>query len=256
MKEKLYNIPMNDAVNAQDECPFCYIERDLEQNALDFVLGSSSSYMESDIREQTDAAGFCRKHFKLMFDYGNALGNALILKTHYAKIRKELEEQKKSFAPQKKSLFQKIRRSPAGGGEEHTNVGAWTAKRDCSCYICKGLEENFGRYLSTFFSMYQKDEDFRARVEKSKGFCLHHFGILCDAAGQYLNDRQMEEFYSMAFRLMEENLARIEEDVSWMVDMFDYRNKNADWKNSRDALQRGMQKLRGGYPADPVYHSK
>ena len=109
MKEKLYNIPMNDAVNAQDECPFCYIERDLEQNALDFVLGSSSSYMESDIREQTDAAGFCRKHFKLMFDYGNALGNALILKTHYAKIRKELEEQKKSFAPQKKSLFQKIR---------------------------------------------------------------------------------------------------------------------------------------------------
>ena len=34
-----------------------------------------------------------------------------------------------------------------------------------------------------------------------------------------------------------------------------YVNKDADWKNSRDAIQRGMQKLKGGYPADPVYKS-
>ena len=26
MKEKLYTIPLNDAVNANDECPFCFIE--------------------------------------------------------------------------------------------------------------------------------------------------------------------------------------------------------------------------------------
>ena len=37
------------------------------------------------------------------------------------------------------------------------------------------------------------------------------------------------------------------------VEKFDYRNKDADWKNSKDAIQRGMQKLWGGYPADPVY---
>lgn len=27
MKEKLYTIPLNDAVNENDECPFCFIER-------------------------------------------------------------------------------------------------------------------------------------------------------------------------------------------------------------------------------------
>ena len=53
MKEKLYTIPLNDAVNENDECPFCFIERKLEQDMINFVLGSSSSYMESDIREQT-----------------------------------------------------------------------------------------------------------------------------------------------------------------------------------------------------------
>lgn len=64
MKEQLYTIPLNDAVNAQDECPFCFIHRSIEQDLLDFVLGSGSSYMEADIREQTDKAGFCRYHFR------------------------------------------------------------------------------------------------------------------------------------------------------------------------------------------------
>ena len=45
-------------------------------------------------------------------------------------------------------------------------------------------------------------------------------------------------------------------DVSWLIDKFDYRNKDADWKTSKDALQRGMQKLRGGYPADPPFKQK
>ena len=35
--------------------------------------------------------------------------------------------------------------------------------------------------------------------------------------------------------------------------IYDYKNKDADWKNSRDAVQRGMQKAGSGYPADPPY---
>lgn len=46
MKEKLYTIPLNDAVNAGDECPFCYIERNVEQDLMDFVLGSAASYQD------------------------------------------------------------------------------------------------------------------------------------------------------------------------------------------------------------------
>ena len=57
-------------------------------------------------------------------------------------------------------------------------------------------------------------------------------------------------------QLMEQNLERIEDELTWFVDKFDYRNKDADWKNSKDALQRTMQKLHGGYPADPVYRHK
>ena len=53
-----------DAFKAEDECPFCFIERNLEQHAMDFVLGSGASYMEDDVRAETDEMGFCRTHYK------------------------------------------------------------------------------------------------------------------------------------------------------------------------------------------------
>lgn len=44
MKETIYTIPLNDAFHAEDECPFCRLERDAEQHALEFILGKQSSY--------------------------------------------------------------------------------------------------------------------------------------------------------------------------------------------------------------------
>ena len=38
MKEKLYTIPLMDAFKAEDECPFCFVERQLEQHAMDKCL--------------------------------------------------------------------------------------------------------------------------------------------------------------------------------------------------------------------------
>ena len=254
MKEKLYTIPLNDAVNANDECLFCFIERELEQNSLDFVLGNSSSYMESDIRDQTDKAGFCRVHMKKMFDYGNTLGNALILQTHYHKLRDEMKKQFDSFTPGKSSILGLFRRSDTGA--EKNSIAAWTAAKDCSCFICQNIEDTFKRYVETFFWLYRQDNEFKNKILNSKGFCLHHFGILCDSADKYLNDKEKAEFYPAMFKLMDENFQRIEEDLVWLSDKFDYRNKDADWKNSKDALQRGMQKLRSGYPADPVHKAK
>ncbi len=249
MKEKLYTIPLNDAVNANDECPFCIIERNVEQDLLDFVLGSGSSYMESDVRGMTDKTGFCRNHFKKMFDYGNTLGNGWILKTHYVRMNQEMSEQFKAFSPKKSSLLGK-----RGKGEGRQNpIGIWAAEKENSCYICKQFNETYDRYMDTFFILYQKDSAFREKIEHSKGFCLHHFGDLCEAAESKLSNKEKTSFYPAMFSLMERNMKRMADDVAWLVEKFDYRNKDADWKASKDAVQRGMQKLKGGYPADPPY---
>lgn len=249
MKEQLYTIPLNDAVNAHDECPFCFIERSIEQDLLDFVLGSGSSYMEADIRDMTDRAGFCRPHFQKMFDYGNTLGNAWILKTHYLRMIGEMQKEFKGFKPGKSSLKNRFLKTAEGGNA----IGMWVREKEESCYICKQYKDTYARYLDTFFYLFKQDPEFRQKIKDSKGFCLPHFGDLCDAADGKLSEKEKEAFYEMVLPLMEENMKRLAEDVAWMVEKFDYRNKDADWKNSKDAIQRGIQKLKGGYPADGPY---
>ena len=254
MKEKLYTIPLNDAMNENDECPFCFLERKLLQKTIDFVLGSSSSYMESDIREKTDEAGFCRLHTKMMFDYGNALGNALILQTHLKKVRKELHDQLAGYSPAGKGGF--FKRITSKKSDETNTIRAWADGRESSCYICERMKDEFVCYISTFFFMYKKDEAFREKVKNCKGFCIPHFGELMEEAEKELSGDQLQEFASHMSSVMEDNFNRIQEEIDWFVDKFDYRNKDADWKNSRDALQRTMQKLHSGYPADPVYSNQ
>ena len=80
-----------------------------------------------------------------------------------------------------------------------------------------------------------------------------HFGDLCEAADRKLSDKKKQEFYDCLLPVMEANMQRISADVSWLVEKFDYRNKDADWKNSKDAIQRGMQKLRGSDPSRPPH---
>ena len=253
MKEKLYTIPLNDAVNANDECPFCFVEREVEQGLLDFCLGSGSSYMVSEIRDITDKEGFCRMHYKKMFDYGNTLGNAWMLKTHYMEMRRQMEKEMDSYKPgAKPSIFSK---KPADGGMRNS-VAAWVKAKTDSCYICNQFKETYARYLDTFVYLWKNDPAFKEKIKNSKGFCIAHFGDLCEVAENKLNEKEKEDLFSVVFPLMKENMARLQEDVNWMIDKFDHRNKDADWKTSKDAIQRGMQKLKGGYPADPIYQQR
>ena len=113
MKEKIYTVPVNDAFAADSECPVCAMFEQLENDAIEYTMGPS--YMEDDIREKTDATGFCRHHFKMMYDYGNRLGNALILSTHLKKLNQELTKEIKDFTPSKSSLFSRMKRTDATG---------------------------------------------------------------------------------------------------------------------------------------------
>ena len=246
MKEKLYTIPLMDAFKADGECPFCYVERKLEEHTLDFVLGPGASYMEDDVRAETDAMGFCRTHFKKLYDYGNRLGTGLILKTHFKKLNQELDEQIKMFAPSRVSIMDKLKK--------YKNT-AWAASTKEKCYICDFYKKTYQRYLDTFFDMYRKNPEFQELFRSCKGFCIPHFGELADEADRVLSDKEKKQFYEVLFPLMKENMQRLYEDLDWFCDKFDYRYKDADWKNSKDALPRGMQKAAGGFPADPPYTS-
>ena len=76
---------------------------------------------------------------------------------------------------------------------------------------------------------------------------------LLELAKEDLPNGQREWFYDTVIPLARENLVRVKEDLDHFVSMFDYRSAGKDWKNSRDAVSRSMQKLRGLYPADPPF---
>lgn len=252
MKEQLHTIPIADAMANAGECPFCYIERKTEEHSMDYVLGHGASYMEADIRDMTDREGFCRSHFKKMFDYGNSLGNAWILKTLYLRHLNEMDKEFQNFKPDsvgRKGLFGK---KDASGN----SIVDWINKRESTCFICTSVNNTFHAYMKTFFNMYKNDSDFRKQVADTQGFCLSHFKVLCEGADSMLNDKEREDFYRTMLPLMQKNTERVYEDVAWFIEKYDYKNKDADWKNSKDAIQRGMQKLRGGDPSLPPYQIK
>lgn len=257
MKEKLYTIPMMDALRAEDECPFCYIERNLEQHALDFVIGPEASYMQDDVRAETDKIGFCKEHLHKMFAYGNPLASALILDTHLQALSAEMKKEMKNYSGAAKVGLMERLRKDNGATSGSNSLSKWIRDGEQSCFVCNHIKNNYERYIATFLVLFKRgDAVFMDLLKKGKGFCLSHLADILDAAPQYLNEKEQKQLREIIFPQMEANMERLLEELQWFEKKFDYRYKDAEWKNSRDALQRAMQKIGGGYPADEPYRQK
>ena len=87
MKEKIYTIPINEAVEENSECPFCIIAKKLETEAIDYTLGAAM--MEPDYRILCNEKGFCNHHSSLLFKKTNKLSLALVLDTRFEEMRKQ-----------------------------------------------------------------------------------------------------------------------------------------------------------------------
>ncbi len=230
MAEQLYTIPVNEAFEADCECPICLMYRTLEQKAVDFTMGPS--YMEDDVRMETNRTGFCETHIRQMYQNQNRLGLALMMLSHVDRTMAEMEKFKESRASG--GLFRK--------NADESRMKAYCDKKLGSCYICERIDGTFGRYIATLFHLYQHDDDFVKKFEASKGFCMKHYSLLFDEAQRALSGAKAEEFLKTLNRLYFDNMKRVRDELKWFVDKFDYRNIEEPWGNSRDALIRTIQK--------------
>ena len=234
MKEQLYTIPVNDAFNQPCECPLCKIYDNLEQESIDFMLGPS--YMEDDIRMETNKTGFCTKHIKQLYDRQNRLGIALMLHTHMKHTGEHIEKMAKSCNSSKKSLFGKKEKSP---------LIDYIKELENSCYICNRIENVFDRYIKPVIHCYTHDDDFKKKFNESKGFCTKHYGMLYEYAEKTLNSSALNNFISDLNDIYINNFKRVTDELEWFIDKFDYKNENEPWKNSKDAIQRSILKTNG-----------
>ncbi len=234
MKEQLYTIPVHDAFGVDCECPVCTMYKSLQEDAINFTMGPS--YMEDDVRMVTDKVGFCDKHVRLLYENQNRLGLALMLNTHMKRTIRDIQSLSGEAKVSSASFFKKKNTGASSVAEYIHNLND-------SCFVCDRIDRIFDRYLVTIFYCYKNDEDFRKIFRKSKGFCTRHYGNLYEMAPEELSGSLLQDFISDINKLYLDNMKRVQEDLEWFTDKFDYRNQDAPWKNSKDALPRSMTKI-------------
>lgn len=231
MKEQLYTIPVNDAFRSDCECPVCALHQELEQNAIEYTMGPS--YMEDDNRAMTDKLGFCQHHIQALYKQKNRLGLALMLKTHTDKTIKDLKELSKN-KPTAGGLFKRT--------ADTSPVGAYIQELESHCFICERMEDTFNRYIDTIFHLWKKDSEFRDALSKCKGFCTYHYGLLYDTGSVKLDKNQYSEFLDSLNAVYFAGMERVNDDIEWFINKYDYRYADEPWKNSKDAIPRGIIK--------------
>ena len=237
MNYTLDTLPVLDAYRENCECPLCRLRISCEDQYVDSMLGAA--YMEPECRIKTNETGFCTRHFELMYQRRNRLGLALMTHTHMQEVAKDLKRILES-GNASKGFFAALR-----GGKTAPAHGEQIRSRLSGCVICEQMNNALERYAYTIAQLYGSNAEFKQMFEQSKGFCLPHLALILDMAEQTLPSSQNAAFTSALAALELQNLDRIEKELEWFTLKFDYRNTDKPWGNSRDAVERSINKLMG-----------
>lgn len=235
MQYHLETIPLWEAMEADSPCPLCALRQKCEASEIERSLGGS--VMEPDERIRVNEHGICAHHHQMLFDMKNRLGHALLTDSHTKELLKKLNKLELP-AEGKRGLF--------GGGKADLAPLADALDALCrDCVICTEIDSHMERYLYTFLHLWKTDSAFRQKWEDSKGLCMPHASQLLKAAQKHLNGQQQRDFAQSLLNKLKECLAQDEKDLEWFTLKFDYRNQQKPWGNSRNALERTINRLRG-----------
>lgn len=236
MKETIYTIPINDAFNKDTECPICEFEREEEKRIIDYTVGASM--MEPEERIITNEKGFCKRHHTMIINTPNKLSGALINETHIEEMLSKLNDFKKALDEDMKKRFKK----------NTASVVKEAAKKletvNNSCAVCDKLENTMTHFCENILYLVKNDEEFNKKFFSSKGFCIKHLTqLLSLAPNEFSKSNELSDFCNKLLKLETENVSRVLSDVKWFVKKYDYRYKDKDWKNSKDAVERSTSKI-------------
>lgn len=260
MKEKIYTIPVSEVFSVVSECPLCLLFKRLEDEQLSYVLGSA--LMEPDFRNRSNEKGFCKNHYEKLYNrQENRLGLGLITDTLLAKTIGQFEELAKAAVKnpykKKKSFLSFVKIGQSGNSTSSNGNNTyppnspvdklieWLDLKMSSCLICEKTEYTIERYTDVIFYLWETEKEFREKFMLQNGFCLPHYRHLLDSMYKYLRKDNIAGFVKCLTDMQTTNLKRISGEVNWFTLKFDYKNKDKAWGNSRDAMQRSIQKLKG-----------
>ncbi len=234
MVESIYTIPLTDALDADCDCTFCYLEDKLEREQIEYALGAAM--MEPDFRILSNEKGYCRHHIGMMARAKKALPLALVLDTRCDKVIKRL---KAVDFNAKGGLFKK-EKSPA---EKLCDA---VTKLDSTCLVCERIEHTMEKFANTFWYLYGKEPEFKKRFLSSRGVCMQHFAKLMDALMNVSGSKRdtfARELYDLQMKVLEHE----RDEVRGFVKQFDYRSDKGEWKVAKDAHLSCAARLCGSF---------
>jgi len=243
MKQHIDTAPVWEVYRQDCECPLCLLQERVETSNVSYFLGES--VMEPSQRVEVNRKGFCAAHFKQMYDAGNRLGLALITHTYMKQTMKALQEnaaraREAAAAEAGKSVFRRLGGSKGAGLQE---TAGEIRKIETTCLLCDRIRENMERYMYTVLYMYKHESEFPALLAGSKGMCLTHYAQALEMAPKHLSGDALKRFVDTLTEIEEKSFQRLEGELDWFTQKFDYRNQDKPWGNSKDAVKRSVNKL-------------
>lgn len=223
MPETIYTIPINEAFDKvlaekSTVCPFCSLEKDLELNELDLILGASM--MEPDIRVKTNRSGFCPDHFRKMMTRGKRLPLALMLESHLNELYGDLTKKDSPISPDK--AVKRLR------------------ELQSSCYVCDRMNYYYTKIMSNAVYMWSQDDGFREKLRGVSCVCMKHFADLVQTGSKELSKKQFPDFYEDLGGVFASYFKELSGDISWFCKKFDYRYQDEPWYNAKDSVERAV----------------
>lgn len=235
MKERIYSIPLSEALEKDCDCIMCSVAKKMEDDNIDYFLGPSM--MEPECRMITNNRGFCPRHLTALYERGNRLSLALMLDTHLEEVRGRLKKRTKLF---------KLTGFGSGGAKKSTQKLAQEVEKVLSsCAVCDKLDREIQAAAGNLVYLWNSEKDFRDKFGRSKGLCLPHMQMVITASADELTGKALDDFIRDVMTLQNARLDELNEDVHWFTQKYDYRNQDAPWGNAKDALPRAVKKLGG-----------
>ena len=224
MRDDICTIPVSEVFEVNDGCPSCRMRVTIEEKRTNYLVGDA--VMEPDVRIETNKVGFCEHHYDKMMSRRGRLQLALMLQTHIDEINEGVF---------KKKLF---------SSDSKREEGA--KKVNESCFICSKIEWGMSRLIDTVYRCYENESDFRDMFNNQSSFCLTHYERLLSGASKKNMRSHYPEFSNNLNRITSDYSKKLYDDLSKYCAMYDYRSReNADWGDSRDAVERTVAFLNG-----------
>lgn len=233
MKETIYTIPVTEIFEEECFCPFCTLEKRLEEEEIAYALGPAM--MEPDYRGLTNHMGFCKKHIIMLNSLPKILPLSLVIQSRMKNLKEHMalpEISEKLKKKDKKLLDEYIEKLSATTG---------------LCVICSRIENNYERYFETFIDLISKKDDFFEKVRKSGGFCMPHYIKILEHAKKALNHKELLKIVSGLNELQTKKFNMWQSNNDTFIDSFDYKNAGKPCSAPGDTVTKSSFLLNGEF---------